>query len=96
MSPDPEPLIEPSRKDRESTPLPTTSAGRSTLSAGNNSDARETTMETEKPDHSDDDDDVDITTLQYTAGGRQPADHDSPADQYRQVMRNLESLSERV
>ena len=100
MSPGPVPLIERSRKDHESTPLPTTSADRSTLSAGNNSDARETTMETtmatEKSDHSDDDDnEVDITTLQNTAGGRPSADHGSPADQYSQVMRNLESLSER-
>ena len=93
MSPGPVPLIKLSRKDHESTPLPTTSADRSTLSAGNNSDARETTtetmMETEKSDHSDGDDDVDITTLQNTAGGL------PPADQYNQAMRNLEALSER-
>ena len=93
MSPGPVPLIKLSRKDYESTPLPTTSADRSTLSAGNNSDARETTietmMETKKSDHSDGDDDVDITTLQNTAGGL------PPADQYNQAMRNLEALSER-
>ena len=55
----------------------------------------ETTMETEELDHSDDDDDVDITILQYTVGGRQPANHDSPADHYSQVMQNIETLSER-